>query len=797
MSNDSAAGAARLIGRVGGLAAALGVGVGILVAGQGVACADSARPDSAAADSARPAAGPRAAAREPARGSRSAVAQAPRRSAAAPRQPVATARATTAATTTTAAATAASPITVDPQISWGGQYRTTDYPGLLVGAINATSDLPLTYTTVEAPDNGGKLAYTSAPSKTLFSRAGEFFYLPDAATLTDATATESFQILVAQRTAFDEFLTSLPVIGLLAPSLLLALHRAPILSDLLAPLIGASQVVTFTVNPYDLATDPVDPTRQRPTAFTAKVESFDGLLLSTNYFPAANVAEGLVDAAPTVLSGPGLGSPGTTDPVNPYGQLILFPFLDDPVPRPDQFGSLTPGLPVLRTDSWESPDGGPSYDGGGGYNVITWDPRGEWASRDPRLPGLQIDNPFFEGRDASAIISWAYGEDNPARTQVEMEAPGDPYIGMVGGSYGGGIQWVTASTDPRVDSISPEISWNSLISALYPNTNQFKTGWGTVLLLALVTTGADINRQIYAGIGSGVTLGVLSQTAQAVLSSSGPTVLLDQVKVPTLIVQGIQDGLFPLAESVANAEALLNNPWGTEVKMVWFCGGHGTCLDPLNPYQDDRGLIDNLKWLDQYVAGSGTPASDLPRFQFYDQLGGYWTSELLPFEDGFNLPEPLTATSAGGRLGIVPVIGGSGPGVVDGVSVVLTLGNGTPARNALNLTITPDTGAQVVGSPTLSFDYRGLGTSRTVYAQLIDDASGLVLGNIVTPIPVTLDGQQRSITIPMADIVYTAATAGASLTLQITSSATNFENFTSYGLIDISDIQIDLPIRAV
>ena len=786
---------ARYVGRVGALAAALGVGAVLFSGAAWAESADAADPAGRPAD----APGARGAA---AQSSRAAVR--PHRDAGPrvlderPARPVGAPA--TATTTATAAAVSSSSssssssslteLTVDPRITWGGTYRSKEYPGILVGSLNASSPLPVTYTTLSSPDQGGKLAYGTRPGLTLYSRDGEFFYLPDADTLTDPAKTESFTVLVAQRTQFDAFLEGLPLIGLLAPTLLTALHQAPILSELLAPVIGAAKVVTFTVNPNELANG-------RPTAFTDMVPSFDGLLLSTNYFPAVNVAEGRVASAPTVLNGPGLGSPGTTDPVNPYAQLVLFPLLDALIPRPEQFGSLTPGLPVLRSDKWDSTDGGPSYDGGGGYNVITWDPRGEWASRDSSLPGLQIDNPFFEGRDTSAIISWAASDANPARTQVELEAPGDPYIGMVGGSYGGGIQWVTASTDTRVDAIAPEISWNSLISALYPNSNQFKTGWGTVLLLALVTSGAEINRQIYSGIASGVTLGVLGPTAQAVLSSSGPTVLLDRLNVPALIFQGMQDGLFPLSESIANAEAVVSNTYGPEVKMVWFCGGHGSCLDPLNVYQDDRGLVDNLRWLDQYVAGAGQPADDIPRFQWYDQRGDYYFSDLLPFEPGFNRPEPFTATGDGGLLGIVPVIGGSGPGSVPDVSAVLTLGNGTPAWNALNLTVTPPRGSQVVGAPTLSFGYQGLGTSRTVYAQLIDNASGRVLGNIVTPIPVTLDGQQRSVSIPMESIGYTAATSTSSLTLQITSSATNYENFTSFGLIEISDVRIDLPIRAV
>lgn len=686
-------------------------------------------------------------------------------------------------------------ITVSDEVTWGGTYRGKEYPGILVGTLNAQSPLPLTYTLVSDPDLGGKLGSraNTAPSNVVFGPQGEFFYLPSAAALTEPGKIESFRVLVAQKTDFDNFLENLPIIGLIMPSLLTTLHRTPILGELLTPLIGASEVVTFNVEPYKLALDPNNPAKQRPTAFTTEVASFDGLMVSTNYFPSTKVALGLVDSAPTVLNGPGLGAPGNTDVPNPYAQLSLFPFLDVPTPRTDQFGSLTPGLPVLRDGKWQPADSSLSYDGGVGYNVITWDPRGEWDTRDRKLPGLQIDNPFFEGRDASEIISWAASAANPARAQVKMEAPGDPLIGMVGGSYGGGIQWVTAATDPRVDAISPQISWNSLISSLYPNTNQFKTGWGSVLLLALAASGADINPQIYTGIGTGVTLGWLSETSQAVLASAGPAGLLSNITIPTLIYQGMEDGLFQLQESVTNAESVFGNP-GATVKLVWFCGGHGTCTTPLNPDQDDRGLIDNLKWLDQYLAGSGTPAEDIPAFQWYDQMGFYYSSDKLPFEPGFNLPEPFSTPANGGLLGVWPLLGGSGPGRVEDVSAVLTIGNASPAWNALSTTFTPPPDAQVVGAPELSFTYQGLGTTRTVYAQLIDNSTGKVLQNLVTPIPVVLDGRERTVSIPLANIAYT--TTGGTLTLQITSSATNFENFTSYGLVNVSDVTLDLPIRA-
>ena len=674
-----------------------------------------------------------------------------------------------------ASAQADGPITVNPSVTWGGTFDGTAYPGMLVGTLGATSSHPLTYQTVSSPSLGGKLAAISDDifsQATLFSDSGEFFYIPDADALYQADTFETFKIRVSEQTPFDTFLAGIPLVGLIAPTVIGLLQQVPLVSTLLAPIIGASEVVRFDVSAYQLA-------EGRPTGFTTKVESFDGLMVSANYFPATDVATGAVQSAPTVLLGPGLGTPGITNPTDPNGQLGA-----------TNLGSLTPGLPVLRDGEWISTDGGPSYTASTGYNVISWDPRGSFATKDRSLPGMQVDAPFFEARDVSALISWLTSTGNPAYQQAAVD-DGDPLIGMVGGSYGGGIPWTTAATDPRVDAIAPEISWNSLLSALYPNYNQFKTGFGTLLAGILLISRTDVNSQVYQGVLTGDLLGWISETGQAVLASAGPTPLVGNITAPTLIFQGVQDILFPLDQSVANAEALVEA--GTETKLVWFCGGHGSCNVPLNPYQEDLGFVDNLKWLDRYVVGIQDTSTLIPKFQWYDQLGDYYNSALLPFETGFN-NDLYTKSGTGGVLGLGPIIGGSGPGGVEGVSPILTIGNASPAWNAINLDLTPAAGSQIVGAPTLSFTYRGLGTSRTVYAQLVDDTTNLVLGNIVTPIPVVLDGRERTVEIPLSDIAYTTP-ANGSLTLQITSSATNFENFTTFGIIDIGDIAIELPIH--
>ena len=106
-----------------------------------------------------------------------------------------------------------------------------------------------------------------------------------------------------------------------------------------------------------------------------------------------------------------------------------------------------------------------------------------------------------------------------------------------------------------------------------------------------------------------------------------------------------------------------------------------------------------------------------------------------------------------------------------------------------------------IGSPFTEMQVRQLPLQTRNVVELLAlqpgvTATGQVIGNIVTPIPVTLDGQQRSIEIPMADIAYTVYGAGDTMTLQITSSALPYANLTAWGFIDISDVSLEVPTVA-
>lgn len=631
------------------------------------------------------------------------------------------------------------------------------YQGVITGvnqasdpALTSSSNLPLTYTVVSTPSGGGKVD--------LDKTTGNFTYLPYATgSNTDGSpqfaTSEQFKVLVAETTPFDAALEGIPLVGDLVPPVLVQIHQVPILGDVLSPLIGRSDVIPVTVDDAALAQG-----YQAPIAFTTKIISFDGTPISVNFFPALGLAAG--KTAPTILNGPSLATAGYTDPSQ---ETTVF--------------GLVPGLKQLRA---------------AGYDVVTWDPRGEYASGGV----LQLDSPDYEAKDVSAIITWVAGQPETALESVPQGQPADPLIGMVGGSYGGGIQLTSAGIDPRIDAIAPGIAWNSLNTALYPQ-HAFKTSFASLLLLSLVVSGSRIDPTIYSGIATGALLGFLTPAQQDFLAAASPDNVVQNIDIPTLFLQGTVDVLFPLQQAVANATVIEQQP-GVPVKMFWYCGGHGQCLDPVDQTKQTAVLAQaTLAWMNTYVKDKGKTESDgVPNFQWVDQNGDLYSSAYLP-TDGSALyagSTPITASRSGQMiLPVAPLLGGSGPQTK--ATFPVSLATASKAINAVNVEVQApegDANTYVVGAPTVTLTYSGVGTSRDLYAQLVDTQTGRVVGNILSPIPVVLDGKTRTVSVPMEDIAYTME-PGDTLTLQIVGTATPYEDFTSYGVVDISQVGITLP----
>jgi ABC-2 type transport system ATP-binding protein len=616
--------------------------------------------------------------------------------------------------------------------------------GVITGTNTTQPQTGLTYTVVGGPTGGGKVS--------LDAGNGNFTFLPYLSPTTPV-GTERFSVLVAQQTGFTQALQHIPVVSLIAPRILVVLQQVPVLKDLLSPLIGRAERFSIDVDIDDYVGE-----GRPPIAFTTRLPSFDGTPISVNFFPASGLD--VTVGAPTVLNGPSLATAGYID-----------------LAQASTVSGLVPGISQIRE---------------AGYNVITWDPRGEFASGGR----MHLDSELFEARDVSAIIDWA-----ALQPGVRLETAGDPLVGMVGGSYGGGIQLTSAGTDNRIDAIAPGIAWNSLETALYPN-NSFKTSWASLLALSLVVTGARPDPTIYAGILTGLITGFLTPYQQKFLSENSPDTVVGNITAPTLFLQGTVDGLFVLEQALANAEQLSGE---VPVRMIWYCGGHGYCLD-LSKQQaaDQYGYLNaqTLAWMDTYVKYKGQPSPIVPgpTFTWVDQRGNWFAADTLPTQGSdFFAEEVIELSGPGGLLPLIPILGGSGPQTQ--APFPLSLPAAAESRHALELEIsnqgtTAATPIHVVGAPTLTLTYQGLGTSRHIYAQLVDNTTGRVLGNLVTPIPVTLDGREHSVTIDMENIAYTMALPTDSLTLQIVDSATAYENFTSIGVVNVSEVGIVLPTAA-
>jgi ABC-2 type transport system ATP-binding protein len=416
----------------------------------------------------------------------------------------------------------------------------------------------------------------------------------------------------------------------------------------------------------------------------------------------------------------------------------------------------------------------------GGFNVLTWDPRGFGRSGGE----AEVDSPNDEGRDVSAMLNWV-----AQQAGVQLDRAGVPRAGMVGESYGGGVQFAAAEQDCRIDAIAPTIAWHSLGTSLDKNQTP-KTGWGNIL--ESVSSTAKLDPEITTSDNEMNSTGTIDAGAVSFFDSRGPAQFLSRVKVPTLILQGTVDDLFTLDEGIENYQALHRQ--GTTVSMAWFCGGHGVCLtDPGSALE--VGPL-SLAWMKHYVAGDAS-AHVLKGFAFVDQDGTSYAAPEYPLPAG----APVVATGSGTLA--LQAGGGSGPpvvaanakaaNVVDSVALPVTPG---PATNALNITVPTTRAAVLVGPPTLSMTYSGTvapGTRPTrVFAQLVDPATRIVVNNQITPIPVTLDGKSHSVTVPLESVSYTTK-AGASLELQLVSTTVAYITPRLGGTITFERVRVDVP----
>jgi ABC-2 type transport system ATP-binding protein len=276
-----------------------------------------------------------------------------------------------------------------------------------------------------------------------------------------------------------------------------------------------------------------------------------------------------------------------------------------------------------------------------GYVVLTYSARGFGASTGQ----IGLDDPRYEIADLSTLIDLL-----ATRREVQLDGPGDPRVGVAGGSYGGALSLLGAAYDHRIDAIVPQITWNSLTTALFPSqtgsvgdagtpaatpqtgndAGVFKRLWAGLFFGVGAAPGGDLLGSLTGGarasrapaVGSAVTQaltcgrfradicaayqaaasgGRLTPQIAAVLDRSSPSRVLDKIKAPTLLVQGTQDSLFGLGQADANARGIAAT--GTPVKVLWYPGGHDASASD-SVTADLRSQV--AGWFDWYLRKQGT-----------------------------------------------------------------------------------------------------------------------------------------------------------------------------------------------
>ena len=214
-----------------------------------------------------------------------------------------------------------------------------------------------------------------------------------------------------------------------------------------------------------------------------------------------------------------------------------------------------------------------------GYGVLSFDQRGFGESGGHAY----VENPAVEGRDVRKLvrlISWL--------GWVKKDGKGDPRMGAIGGSYGGGYQFLAAFEElrkkgkPVLDALAPEITWYDLNESLAPEA-VVRTAWASALSAASVPSDA-LPPNVYAALVEGAATGFWpdgtvpgTQDISAFFEKNGPRWHVSQgrkLDIPVLFGQGTTDSLFPLQQGLANWKHAITRRARRDSIFVAYNGGH-------------------------------------------------------------------------------------------------------------------------------------------------------------------------------------------------------------------------------
>ena len=409
-----------------------------------------------------------------------------------------------------------------------------------------------------------------------------------------------------------------------------------------------------------------------------------------------------------------------------------------------------------------------------GYVALTYTARGFGESTGE----ISIDAPDYEIADARTMIDLL--ADRP---EVLQDSEGDPRVGMYGRSYGGALALLTAGYDDRVDVISPGSTWNSLVSAMFPNDagappaltpaadpppsedGVFKRSWAEIFVEAgggvLPAPGepassmecGNFRAELCSALGESAAEGALTPELQQLMEASSPASVLDRITAPTLLVQGEGDTLFPLSEADANARGIAAN--GTPVKMIWYSGGHGGQTTK----GDTRLQLEELSaWFDYYLRGEGDQPDNNFTYSLF-QGDGTARSGTPPVQESVDAYPGLGGGAAGVARTDIALTGdpqdilspsGGTPAALSALPPGLELDEENPRSDENPMDIPGQTAVfesaafesdmQVLGAPVIDVQIASSTGDAVVFGKVYDvgpDGTASLLRGLVAPIRLT------------------------------------------------------------
>ncbi|MFD8816670.1 CocE/NonD family hydrolase, partial [Streptomyces sp. NPDC059627] len=391
-----------------------------------------------------------------------------------------------------------------------------------------------------------------------------------------------------------------------------------------------------------------------------------------------------------------------------------------------------------------------------GYAVLTWSARGFGKSTGK----IGLNDPKGEVADVSKLIDWL-----AKQPQVQLDKPGDPRVGVAGGSYGGAISLLAAGYDDRVDAIAPSITYWNLADALFPD-GVFKKLWAGIFF----NDGGgctDFQPELCAMYNRVAEAGKPDAAAVKLLEERSPSAVGSRIKVPTLLFQGQTDSLFTLSQSDAAAKAIKAN--GAPVDVDWIAGGH------------DGGDLETSRvegrvtaWFDRYLKGDKAadtgPAFRITRTGGVDstdgaaQLRGATADSYPGLEsDRKNIAlkggtqhvtNPAGASPPG--VSALPGLGGSG-----GLAQLSSLGVGIsldfPGQYARFDSAPVTDTLQITGTPTATVHITSTSDDAVLFGKVYDVGPGgtqqVLPSQLVAPIRVegAKAGKDVTLTLPAVD----------------------------------------------